>query len=76
MTEDLAWEHARSSTRRYELLPRGDQWVLCQVRPWRELFTYADAYEALIDYLCLEHEPETPSTTADRNTGPDSASTR
>lgn len=33
MTEDLAWEHARSSTRRYELLPRGDQWVLCQVRP-------------------------------------------
>jgi hypothetical protein len=65
------WERARRSSRRYELLPRGDQLVLCQVRPWRELFTYDDASQALIDFSLLSDEPSPTVGGDDRHPGAD-----
>lgn len=72
--DGMAWERARRSRRRYELLPRGTQWVLCQVRPWRELLTYDDAIEAVTDFYLLTDEPETTCPADDRHPGADSAS--
>lgn len=54
MSQSARWERARRSSRRYELLVRDGQYILCRVHPWAELRTYSNANQAAIDRLHYE----------------------